>query len=118
MRDPINWFGKMLLAGALFAGAAGLAPAQDNVKPDNTKANKDNTPTADQQKEKKSDRQTAQQIRKAITGDKSLSTYAHNVKVIVQDGTVTLKGPVRSDDEKKNIEQKANGSSRGQQRKE
>jgi hyperosmotically inducible protein len=39
--------------------------------------------------------------------DKSLSTYAHNVKVVTQDGQVTLKGPVRSEDEKKAIEAKA-----------
>jgi osmotically-inducible protein OsmY len=39
--------------------------------------------------------------------DKSLSTYAHNVKIISQDGTVTLKGPVRSDDEVASIVSKA-----------
>ncbi len=36
--------------------------------------------------------------------DKSLSTYAHNVKIISQDGAVTLKGPVRTDGEKRAIE--------------
>jgi len=39
--------------------------------------------------------------------DKSLSTYAHNVKVITQNGMVTLKGPVRSEEEKRAIEAKA-----------
>ena len=39
--------------------------------------------------------------------DKSLSTYAHNVKIITQNGQVTLKGPVRSEDEKRAIEAKA-----------
>jgi osmotically-inducible protein OsmY len=39
--------------------------------------------------------------------DKSLSTYAHNVKIITQNGQVTLKGPVRSEDEKKTVETKA-----------
>jgi len=39
--------------------------------------------------------------------DKSLSTYAQNVKIITQSGQVTLKGPVRSDDEKRSIEAKA-----------
>ena len=48
-----------------------------------------------------------QKIRKAVVGDKSLSSYAHNVKIIAQDGKVTLKGPVRSEDEKTSIEQKA-----------
>lgn len=39
--------------------------------------------------------------------DKSLSTYAHNVKIISQDGQVTLKGPVRTEEEKKSVEAKA-----------
>ena len=39
--------------------------------------------------------------------DKSLSTYAHNVKIIAQDGKVALKGPVRSEDERTNIASKA-----------
>jgi hyperosmotically inducible protein len=46
-------------------------------------------------------------IRKSIMSDKSLSTYAHNVKIITQNGKVTLRGPVRSDEEKANIESKA-----------
>ena len=39
--------------------------------------------------------------------DKSLSTYAHNVKVISQNGMVTLKGPVRSEEEKTAVEARA-----------
>jgi osmotically-inducible protein OsmY len=39
--------------------------------------------------------------------DKSISVYAHNIKVITQDGKVTLKGPVRSEEEKTNIASKA-----------
>jgi hyperosmotically inducible periplasmic protein len=66
-----------------------------------------NEPTADQQKENRSDRDITQQIRQAIVKDKSLSTYAHNVKIITQNGQVTLKGPVRSEDEKKTVEAKA-----------
>jgi len=63
--------------------------------------------TADQQKMNASDRELAQKVRKAIVDDKSLSTYAHNVKVIARDGTVTLKGPVRSAEEKTAVEAKA-----------
>jgi len=51
----------------------------------------------------------ARQIRKALVSDKSLSTYAHNVKIIATNGTVTLRGPVRSEDEKAAIEAKAKG---------
>lgn len=85
--------------------------ASDSTKPDNTKVNqrdRDKTQlTADQQKENKSDRETARQIRRSIVKDKSLSTDAHNVKIIAQGGTVTLKGPVRTDEEKAAVEKKA-----------
>jgi hyperosmotically inducible periplasmic protein len=76
--------------------------------PDNTKKNKDQTtPTADQQKMNPTDRAITQKIRKAIHGDTSLSTYAHNIKIITQDGKVTLRGPVRSEEEKNNLQAKA-----------
>jgi osmotically-inducible protein OsmY len=39
--------------------------------------------------------------------DKTLSSYAHNVKIVSQDGQVTLKGPVRTEAEKKSVEDKA-----------
>ena len=48
-----------------------------------------------------------QKIRKAIVADKSLSTYGHNVKVISEHGKVTLKGPVHTEEERRNIEAKA-----------
>ncbi len=90
---------------------AGSAIAQQTPPPDNTKVNKQDraagVPTADQGKNNLTDRDLAQKIRKSIVGDSSLSTYAHNVKVIAQGGKVTLKGPVRSEDEKHSIEQKA-----------
>ena len=55
----------------------------------------------------KADRDLTQQIRKAIVSDKSLSTQAHNVKILTKDGTVTLKGQVKTDEEKKAVEEKA-----------
>ncbi len=102
-----------LALGVILLGASlSLVSAQDTaVKPDNTKVNKKDrnkgAPTADQQKENTSDRQLSANIRRAIVKDKSLSTYAHNVKVIVQGGNVTLKGPVHTEDEKKAVEAKA-----------
>jgi osmotically-inducible protein OsmY len=81
------------------------------VPSDNTKVNQrdrnSNQPTADQQKDTGSDRDITQQIRRSIVNDKSLSTYAHNVKIITQNGQVTLKGPVRTEDEKRAVEAKA-----------
>lgn len=104
-----------MLTATLFCGMAVWAQdagmPQGNAAPDNTKVNKRDrnsaAPTADQQKEATSDRELTKQIRRALVQDKSLSTYAHNVKIISQNGTVTLKGPVKSEEEKTAIEQKA-----------
>ena len=102
--------------------ASGISLAQDAVPstttdkssaaaPDNTAKNdRDRSPsavTADQQKENPADRDLARQIRKSLIKDKSLSMYAHNIKVIAQNGVVTLKGPVKTEQEKQSIEAKA-----------
>lgn len=81
-------------------------PAADNTSTNQRDRNA-SEPTADQQKENRSDRDITQQIRRSIMKDKSLSTYAHNVKIVTQNGQVTLKGPVQSEDEKRAIETKA-----------
>ena len=54
-----------------------------------------------------SDRAITQKIRKAIHHDRSLSPYGRNIKIFIQDGKVTLQGPVRSEAEKGNLEAKA-----------
>jgi hyperosmotically inducible protein len=95
------------VAALSFGGTSMLTQARSLQQPDNTGANKQQATTADQQKETAEDRELAQKIRKSIVGDKSLSTYGHNVKVIVRNGVVTLKGPVQSQDEKNNIGAKA-----------
>jgi hyperosmotically inducible periplasmic protein len=86
-------------------------PAIAQTPPDNTKVNtRDRAKgavTADQQKENATDRDVVRKIRQSLVKDKGLSTYAHNVKVIAQGGQVTLKGPVRSDEEMKAVEAKA-----------
>ena len=97
----------------LFTGAwiVIAIPAIAQTPPDNTKVNtRDRAPgavTADQQKNNAGDREITRKIRQSLMKDKALSRYAHNVKVIAQDGQVTLKGPVRSDDEKRTVEAKA-----------
>jgi osmotically-inducible protein OsmY len=109
MKKPI------FISGAVLLFAMGAWAQQDTnssqAPADNTTVNQRDrnsaSPTADQQKENQPDRQLTQQIRRAIITDKSLSTYGHNVKIVTQDGMVTLKGPVRSDDEKQAIEAKA-----------
>ena len=99
-----------IVTGALALCLAGTA-AMAQTAPDNTKVNQRDRSktavTADQGKNNKTDRDLAQQIRKSIHDDSSLSTYAHNVKIIAQGGRVTLKGPVRSEEEKHTVAQKA-----------
>jgi len=108
---------RTLLCTGLLLGVGVLARAQEpssqQAPPasDNTRINQRDRsasePTADQQKENRSDRDITQQIRQSIMKDKSLTSYAHNIKIVTQNGQVTLKGPVRSEDEKQAIETKA-----------
>ena len=104
----VNRFHAGIIAAGLFLGVAVGATAQ---QPDNTKVNtrdRDSSqPTADKAKNNLSDRQIMQNIRKAVMADKSLSTYGHNAKIIADHGKVTLKGPVHTDEESRNIEAKA-----------
>jgi hyperosmotically inducible periplasmic protein len=97
----------MTISVMLCAGAVVYAQTQ----PDNTAVNQRDRnaaePTADQQKMNATDRQLSASIRKQIVQDKSLSTYAHNIKIISQNGEVTLKGPVKSDNEKQAVLAKA-----------
>jgi hyperosmotically inducible protein len=96
----------LLTLGSTVASAQDASPAPDNTKV-NERDRNNAAPTADQQKENRPDREISRDIRRALMQDKSLSTYAHNIKIIAQNGTVTLKGPVRSEDEKAAIEAKA-----------
>jgi hyperosmotically inducible protein len=111
MNININRSTWTLLLLSSLLGVGSLSAQQSAAPADNTTVNQrdgnPNEPTADQQKNNLSDRDITKQIRQAIVKDKSLSTYAHNVKVITQNGQVTLKGPVRSDEEKRAIEAKA-----------
>jgi hypothetical protein len=63
--------------------------------------------TADDQGLSEGDDEITRKIRKAVVADETLSTYAHNIKIITRSGMVTLRGPVRSEDEKRSIETKA-----------
>lgn len=97
---------KFLRVVCLSVGALALMTPNTRTfaqQPDNTGANRGNAPSADQQSNSPADRDLAKKIRRSIEEDKNLSTYAHNVKVIVRDGEVTLKGPVKSDDEKMSV---------------
>jgi hyperosmotically inducible protein len=103
MRKPL--FATLLAVAALSACKArsDTPPAADNTaqnKRDHTSA-----PTADNASNGASDRDVTQQLRKAVMDDGSLSTNAHNVKIVVQDGAVTLVGPVASEAERTKVAQ-------------
>ncbi len=113
MKSRISYVLVSAVIGALLIAAPGLtAQPQDPQQPsDNTKSNKGDSAkgalTADQQKMNSADQEITKKIRSAIMKDKSLSTYAHNIKIITQDGKVTLKGPVRTEEEKSSVEARA-----------
>ena len=69
---------------------------------DNTGRNDIHTTTADKAGGG-ADVDKTQSIRKAVMDDSGLSTNAHNVKIVVENGKVTLVGPVASVDEKAKI---------------
>jgi len=104
-----RWILYAVVAAGVLTTPAVSALAQtpaDNTKV-NTRDRAKGAVTADQQKENARDRELTQKIRRALMQDKTLSSYAHNVKVVAQGGQVTLKGPVRTEDEKQTVEAKA-----------
>jgi hyperosmotically inducible protein len=107
---------SFLIAAILVAGCSRDRDARQatNIaaaEPDNTGRNvRDrggDTKTPGDQSESEADRTITQNIRKALTEDDSLSTNAKNVKIISNDGVVTLRGPVKNEKEKAEIEAKA-----------
>jgi hyperosmotically inducible periplasmic protein len=99
------WLASAALAAAILCSGIPAAHGQ-TVSPDNSATNKAHSNTADQQSEATSDRMLTKKVRQALIADKSLSTYGHNVKIIAKDGSVTLKGPVHSEQEKQAIASK------------
>jgi hyperosmotically inducible periplasmic protein len=85
--------------------------ASDSTDADNTKQNSSeqnkSTDTAEKQSNSKDDLALTQKIRQAVMKDGALSMNAKNVKIIAQDGKITLKGPVDSQQEKDTIAAKA-----------
>ena len=103
--------GLLIIVAQSAMSQSSTAPSTGTVPVDNTKANKldpsNTAASADAQKDNAGDRTITQRIRKSLVTDKALSTYAHNVKIVSVNGTVTLNGVVRSEDEKSAIEAKA-----------
>lgn len=115
----MKYLWSILFAIAIGAGTAPLASAEDPTSKgeaaehdaDNTGRNvrdrDGDTLTSGDQSETEADRTITQKIRQAVVADDSLSMTAQNVKIITVNGVVTLRGPVKSDQERKNIGAKA-----------
>jgi hyperosmotically inducible protein len=114
-RILIPLFASILIAYSSQGQQAKVTPsnpaASDSTEADNTKRNSSeqnkNTDTAEKQSNSKDDLALTQKIRQAVMNDGSLSMNAKNVKIIAQDGEITLKGPVDSQQEKDTIGTKA-----------
>jgi hyperosmotically inducible periplasmic protein len=104
-------FGSLLMVYSSQAQQAKPSPsnpaASDSNEADNTKRNSSeqnkSTDTAEKQSNSKDDLALTQKIRQAVMKDGSLSMNGKNVKIIAQDGKVSLKGPVDSQQEKDTI---------------
>lgn len=109
---------SMLLCGFLAVAAVNAQTADPRAKPaDNTATNavdrdRSTTTPMDQSNDKEAIETTAA-IRQAVMSDKSLSTSAHNVKIVTAGNTVTLRGSVPSAEEKTRIESLAVKSASG-----
>jgi hyperosmotically inducible periplasmic protein len=118
----MNKFSLLMVMPALLTGgvvtaqtashdsASSMTPSAA-VAPDNTKSNKSDPSnrgmTADKQTNASADIDLTKRIRQSVMADSSLSTYAHNVKIVAVAGRVTLNGVVSSADEKMQIGKKA-----------
>jgi hyperosmotically inducible protein len=108
----MNLFQKINFMTAILSLAfVGSNSFSEGTASDNTKTNERDQSsyelTADQQSLSRKDAELTRQIRREIMREKTLSIYAQNVKIISMNGLVTLKGPVRTEDEQLKILHKA-----------
>jgi hyperosmotically inducible protein len=102
-----------LVLSSVLLGLGTVTTAQESgsVAPDNSAVNvRDRDPgamTAGEQSNSKSDVELTREIRRAVVKDHSLSMLAHNVKIVTANGSVTLRGPVKTEEEKTAIASKA-----------
>ena len=106
----------LALSLILTLGITAIAADENQADADNTAKNQRDrsgeTKTSGDQSNSPEDLKTTQAIRKALMKDSSLSMTAKNIKIITADGQVTLRGPVKSADEKSRIDQLAKTSAR------
>ena len=98
---------------------AAFAADNEKAKPDNTETNERDrsgeTKTSGDQSNSPADLKITQAIRRALMKDGELSTSAKNIKVITANGQVTLRGPVKTAQEKAKVDQIARSAAGGAQ---
>ncbi len=110
---------QTLLALACLSALSLAALAADNekAKPDNTATNERDrsgeTKTSGDQSNNSADLKITQAIRRALMKDRELSTTAKNIKVVTANGQVTLRGPVKTAQEKAKVDQIARSAAGG-----
>jgi hyperosmotically inducible protein len=101
----------VLSLALLRVGSVAIAQNPTPVLPDNSAINaRDRNPqamTAGQQSSASSDVELTRKVRRAVVKDHSLSMLAHNIKIISANGSVILRGPVKTEEEKAAIASKA-----------
>ena len=114
MRTRALLFSASLLASTFLVPAGigtSFAQANPNTAPDNSAVNQRDRDqqnlTPIDQSNKPEDVKMTREIRRAIVKDDQLSMDAKNVKIITVDGAVTLRGPVKTEQEKADIAAKA-----------
>jgi hyperosmotically inducible periplasmic protein len=111
--------GIILALACLSAFSLAALAGDEKAKPDNTATNERDrsgeTKTSGDQSNSSADLKTTQAIRQALMKDGELSTAAKNIKVITANGHVTLRGPVKTAQEKAKIDQLAKSAAGGAQ---
>ena len=107
----------LLVLACLSTVSVAAMAADDKTKPDNTAINERDrsreTQTSGDQSNSSADLKTTQAIRQALMKDGELSTTAKNIKIITNNGQVTLRGPVKNAQEKAKIDQLARSAAGG-----
>jgi hyperosmotically inducible protein len=107
----------LLILACLCAVSLAAIAADDKTKPDNTATNERDrsgeTQTSGDQSNSSADLKITQAIRQALVKDGELSMTAKNIKIIADNGQVTLRGPVKNAQEKAKIDQLARSAAGG-----
>jgi hyperosmotically inducible periplasmic protein len=107
----------LLVLACLSTVSLAAMAADDKTKPDNTAINERDrsgeTQTSGDQSNSSADLKIIQAIRQALMKDSELSTTAKNIKIITNNGQVTLRGPVKNAQEKAKIDQLARSAAGG-----